>query len=195
MRAVATITAPSVEPVTLALAKEHTVLPAGNADDELLSLYLAAARERAEAYTGRRFITQTIEVRFDAFPAGRWLHLHVGPIQSISSVKYDDTDGAEQTLATSEYSADTLSPGGRILAVEDWPDTFDDGAHPVRVRLVAGYGDAPGDVPASIRHAILRMTAESFENRQETAIGTIVARMPQDAEYLLDPYRINLLAD
>jgi hypothetical protein len=56
--------AAEAEPVTLALLKAQARVD-GDAEDELLRLYASAARERVEAYTGRYFAAQTLELTFE----------------------------------------------------------------------------------------------------------------------------------
>lgn len=51
-------------------------------------------------------------------------------------------------------------------------------------------GYAPDSVPGPIRLAILRIVATHYENREDEVVGTVVARLSEDAKALLDPYRV-----
>jgi hypothetical protein len=63
------ITAPTVEPVTVAEAKEHLNIAAGvTADDSLLASYIKAARRHGENITRRAFVSTTFELVLDEFP-------------------------------------------------------------------------------------------------------------------------------
>jgi len=57
----------------------------------------------------------------------------------------------------------------------------------VSVQFVAGYGDAT-DVPAGIKHAVLLIVGDLYENR-ENAAPRGASSLPLTAERLLWPYR------
>lgn len=91
------ITAPAVEPVTVAEARAH--LYVGHSDDDaIIGAFIAAAREDCEHRTQRALVTQTWERTLDGFPAA--ISLPMAPLASVTSVKYIDGDGNEQTLCS-----------------------------------------------------------------------------------------------
>ena len=159
------ITAPTVEPVTLARAKLHLRVDVSD-DDELITAMIASARVSAEAKLQRAILPQTLELTLDEFP-GVWgpgtlltyrhqatlparlgaIELPGGPVSAVSSVKYLDLNGAEQTLvAGTDYQVDLRDDRfGRVLPVYggSWPTTRPD-INAVRVRYVAGWLDATG---------------------------------------------------
>lgn len=183
-----TITGPATEPISLVDAKAHC--HAGDDEDTIITLYIAAARERAEFITGRRFITQTVERVLDSFPAGD-IELPGSPIQSITSVKYlEAVAGVETTLANTEYRLDSDNEPGWLIPAygTEWPDTYDT-ALAVRVRYIAGWADA-ASVPANIRYALLVGIGEAYQNREE---GTAAKFDPCGAFInLLQKHRLNL---
>lgn len=147
------ITEPTAEPVSLSEVKEALRITF-NDHDALLSGYIVAARKHAEAFTGLRILSQTIDVSYDCFP-GDVVELYTWPISSISSVNYYDTGSpaTEQTLVVNtDYYADTTTPGGRVCVIDAWPAVADQ-PNAVRIRLVAGYADAEL-VPQTIKEAI-----------------------------------------
>lgn len=183
------ITAPSVEPVTLAEAKLQCKVDADlTADDALIDGLIAAVREQAEHEIGGALVTQTWERTLDAFPvAGGAIELGMPPVQSITSVKYLDAAGAEQTLVNTAYTLDAVAAPGWVLpaAGTDWPATGDY-ANAVRVRFVAGYGAAAA-VPAAVKAWMLLHIAEWYANREA---GSDKAREPlPHAARLLDRAR------
>ena len=192
------ITAPAVEPVTLAEAKAHLRVD-HTAEDALIAMYLQAARQDCEEWTARAFVTQTWELVLDKFPADEIL-LPRPPLQSVESVKYDDAAGQETTLATTEYDVDSASqPGWVVPVTTGWPTSTFEGINSVRIRYVAGYlmPDSPADltsaIPGSIKAAILLHLGRLYENREDVVVGTVVNAMPiGTAEYLLRPYRVAL---
>lgn len=132
-----TITAPAAEPVSLAEAKLHLRVDHA-ADDDLIEALIVSAREDAEHRIGRALVMQTLEQVLDAFPDA--IYLDMPPIQSVTSVKYLDTAGAEQTLNPSAYTADLDSAPGSIIPAYGaaWPSARDM-PNAVRARYVAGY--------------------------------------------------------
>ena len=109
------ITAPAIEPLTLADAKAHARVSVTD-DDALITAFIQAARERCENMLGRALITQTWEKVLDQFPTA--IQLSWPPIQSIVSVKYIDANGAQQTLAPANYVLDNAAePGWLVLTL------------------------------------------------------------------------------
>jgi uncharacterized phiE125 gp8 family phage protein len=182
------VAAPLEEPVSLAQAKAHLRVTVADEDAQVLAA-IFAAREHAETFTGRAFVTQTWELLLDAFPAGREIELPFPPLQSVTSVKYIDPDGAEQTFAAANYHVDAVSTPGRVRLKPTafWPSIADQ-PNAVTVRFVAGYGGTAA-VPFTIKAAILLVVGHLFEHREENQDFAVHA-MPLGAERLLWPHRI-----
>lgn len=181
------ITAPSVEPVTLAEAKLQCKVDADlTADDALISALISAVREQAEHEIGGALITQTWERTLDAFPSAE-IELGMPPVQSITSVKYLDAAGTEQTLVNTAYTLDAVAAPGWVLpaAGTDWP-AAGDYANAVRVRFVAGFG-AASSVPAAVKAWMLLHIAEWYAQR-EAGADKPRALLPY-ADRLLDRWR------
>lgn len=157
-------TGPASEPISLTEAKAQLRLEI-SADDDLVTDLIQGAREAVEDITKRQLITATWKLTLDAFPAE--IVLPLPPLQSVSSIKYYDTDGNQQTLSSSLYSVDTQSQPGRITPAygESWPDTRTIN-NAVEVNFVAGYGDAGSDVPMKIRQAMLLYITWGYEDRE-----------------------------
>lgn len=183
------ITAPAAEPVTLAEAKLHARVDT-SADDSLINVFIAAARQEAEHITGRALITQTWEQVLPAFADA--MELHLAPVASITSVKYLDGAGAEQTLAGTVYDLidEALPPRLVRKTGQSWPATFaaDDA---VRIRFAAGYGADGTFVPQPIRAWILVRVASLYAQREAFQSGISISEIPgRFTDSLLDPYRI-----
>lgn len=185
--AIKLIVPPVVEPVSLADARTQCRYD-GTENDTFLSSLIIAAREQAEHETGRALITQTRELVADSF-AG-YLLLRGSPIQSIVSVKYIDSDGAEQTMPSTDYVLDSDNEPGKLIPAygKGWPNIrVQESA--VRVRYICGYLTA-NDVPAGIKQWILLAVA-GFDAQRE-AIGNSQSFLLPDRFWhrLLDPYRL-----
>jgi uncharacterized phiE125 gp8 family phage protein len=185
------ITPPAAEPVTVDEAKASPSLRVATAtDDADIAVLITAAREIAEAITRRSLITQTLELVLDAFPSGG-INLYCPPIQSVTSIKYIDTDGVEQTLSSALYDLDSDTEPGMVAPAynESWPATRDQ-VNAVRVRYVAGYG-AAADVPAAIKTWIKMRAGTLYDNPQGLVVGQTVMNVPRDfIDGLLDAYRV-----
>lgn len=160
------IAAPEVEPVTLAEAKAQLRITTSDSDDMITAL-IQAARQQLDGNDGwlrRALVTQTWELTLDAFPC-REIRIPLPPLQSITSINYDDRDGLEQTVSASAYDVDAVGQPGWVVPVRGspWPVAMS-AINAVRIRFVAGYPpstDSPPDlrlnVPRPIKQAILLM--------------------------------------
>lgn len=183
------ITPPAEEPITLEEAKQHLRVEHA-AHDLLIGLYIQAAREHIDGkdgWLGRAIVSQTWELSLDTFPTNE-IQIPLPPLSTVSFVQYDDEDGFEQTIDAADY---TLDPAGWVVTAGDysWPSTLS-AINAVRVRFVAGYGDA-ADVPATIKAAILLMVGDLYAQRESFATGPASAvPMSTTVENLLAPLRV-----
>lgn len=182
-------TPPAAEPLSLTEAKLHLREPSA-ADDALVTALIAAARSQVENYVHRALITQTRELKLDCFPA--CIELPFPPVASVTSVKYTDLNGAEQTVAGGDLDTDVNSSPGRVQPAygSTWPSTRP-GFNAVRVRYVCGYGAAGSDVPEPLRYAMRLLLAHLYENREAVVIGTISSELPLGVAALLNPYIVS----
>lgn len=175
------ITAPSQQIPTADLRAHCRIT--GTDEDALLVGFLAGAVDLAEHYTQRAIGVQTLELALDEFPDGA-IAIERGPVVSITSVKYINEAGTEQTLSTSLYTLDDYSQTSWVIPAYDteWPDTRDV-ANAVKVRYQAG------SLPAAVKSALLLTTAHLWENRESTS-PTEVYELPMGAKALLDTVKV-----
>lgn len=158
-------------------------------NNNLLSAFCASARQFAETYTRRRFLTQTLELRRDRFGWGR-IDLETGPVRDIVKVSYLDGAGEWQDVPVSVYrlltSTEPASVGLRFG--QTWPVPLQE-PDSVAIQFRVGYGDDVSDVPADILHAVRLLAAHYYEHRDAMAkTGTVAAPFGVTAQ--LNPYRI-----
>lgn len=185
---VSVTTPPAAEPVSLAEARAHLNIAEGDeAYDTELGIYIAAARGTIENECGIRLVTQTVLLRCSSFCD--FERLPTAPISAITSVKYLDSDGAEQTLAASVYESVLagLEPEVRLKINQTWP-TIRPVRDAVRIVAIAGYGAAAA-VPEPIKQAMLLMIGDWFRNREDSSAERL-AELPLGAARLLVNYRI-----
>lgn len=172
------ITPPAVEPVTLTQAKQHARIPYPDSD-ELISLYISAARDRIERYLRRSLITQTWDFICDWGPA--WLTLPKPPLQTVVGVYTTDLANNETTVPTTTYFVDPATDLVALNIGNVWP--LHRGKSGFRVRHTSGFGDTPSSVPVAIRKEILSLVAQ-FDDIRETT------DLPLITQASLKPYRI-----
>lgn len=182
------IAAPAVEPVLLTDAKTQLAIDDTDSDT-VLTRRCTSAREWAENFLQGALISQTWELVLDAFPYGP-IPIGRPPLQSVTSIKYLDADGVQQTLDAADYVVDIDSDPGRVYPAygKSWPSTQSI-ENAVRIRFVAGYGDAGADVPNPIKEAILIAIGHWTNYQSSDEYGVTMTRVPFAAEALLQPYR------
>lgn len=153
------------------------------ADDAMLDAFLLTAQEYCEHYTGRAFGEQVVELALDEFPPGS-IALPHGPVGSITSIKYIDTAGVEQTLSNTLYTLDDYGiQHWAVPAFEtEWPDTMAV-ANAVKVRYAAGF------FPPAARSAMLLLVAHYYANREASA-PTALVELPLGATSLLNTVKV-----
>lgn len=174
-------TAPASEPVTANDIKNQLELDVSDTSkDTQIELYITAARELVEEYTGLALITQTWKLTLDHWPGGReqwWdgaikdlissgrqsnVLLPRYPLQSIDSITADDV----AVTVADVFIIDTTQKPGRLVIKRGaaWPVILTN-AKGIEITYTSGYGASESDVPAAIRLAIIQMAAYMFERR------------------------------
>ncbi len=180
---------PIVEPITLADAKAHLRVDS-SAEDALIQSLIMASRLHIEAALDLALITQTWRFQLDRWPRARSLNLPLRPVQSLTAVKVFDADDESEALTTAAFILDgTASPARLILSGRASLPLPGRAANGIEIDFVAGYGDAPADVPQPICQALLLLTAHWYENREPVEIGAAATVIPSPVSDLLSPYR------
>ena len=195
MSALTIVTAASAPVLSLDEAKSHLRVDISD-DDTLIQAFVSAATQHAEMFMRRALITRTYDYWLDAWPEERWLRLPMPPLQSVTEIAYYDEDDTEATLSADDYLVDAKSTPGRVLLRNDasWPSVTLRVANGVRVRFVAGYGDAASDAPEDIRNAIRLLTGHFYENREAVvSTGAVPKELPFAVRALLWPYRVEVV--
>jgi uncharacterized phiE125 gp8 family phage protein len=162
------VTAPAALPISVAEAKEQMRVE-GNDDDTIIERLVnaAVAFVDVQGVLGRAMITQTW---------GEWLApnpstvmLSLGPVQSVSAIKYYDIDGVLQTATLADFNV--FGTPNRITITpktgKAWPitQTRDDA---IKIEYVIGYGSTSASVPQTVRHGLMMLVAHWYENRETT---------------------------
>lgn len=188
MAAITTTVLPEDEPVSLPLAKAHLRID-HDTEDALILTWIKAAREYAELYTGRRFVTQTVLMKLSCWPHDRLIRLPFGPddITEITAFTYLDSNGVEQTLTGADYQVELSASPPVIypLPYAVWPPLELDRLYPISITMTVGAN--PPSVPAAVKSAMLLAMAYWEENRGGEGGEVSTARgLPAGALRLLD---------
>jgi len=169
MAALSVITAPVEYPVSLEEAKGQCRITS-TAHDILIDRLVAAATSLVQTMTGTLLCQQTVRLDLDGFPCGD-IDLSLYPVQSITSIKYDDTSDDEQTLvANTDYWVSLAGMYPKVTPVTVWPYAMLGKPASVRITMVVGYSDV-NNIPEDLRHAILVKVKELYDHSGETILG------------------------
>ncbi len=203
MQSLTLVTGPTLEPVTLTELKVTARISTED-EDALLQTYIITAREAAEQFTKRAFLTQTFRMTLD-LPCGkmdgylgegvydlpvtalygalpRTIQLMRPPIATIVSVTTYDTSNAATVFSSDDYYLDTA--GGRLVLNNDasWPSDMRQIAA-IAIQYTAGYGATVNTVPQCARTAITMHAMRMYDER-------IICEMPEQCQRLLKPLRV-----
>lgn len=196
------ITPATAEPISLALARKQCKIDAElvgsplelfHEDDELLEVYITAAREWCEDYLGLLIAPTVVEIRLSDFDGD--ITLESGPVLFVNSIAYTDADGVDQVVDDALYALDTTGQVAVVRLVEDaeWP-TSDGSNDNISVMYSIGYsavGDSPQDapLPKRIKVAMLLIVAHLNKNREET-VERALSNIPMGVRSMLGPLKL-----
>lgn len=200
------VTAPTVEPITVAQVKAQAVIQTTDWDTTLLPMFIAAVREHLDGrdgVLGRALVQQTWDLKLDELEGE--IRIPLPPLKSITSVKYLDGNGVEQTLSSDLYQVVGVGSGWPATIIpaygQCWPVTYEV-PESVTIRFVAGYDadtgtppDLTAHIPARIKMAMTMLCADLFKYR-ETLTPANLTEVPSyvAASRLLSPYEVHFWA-
>lgn len=188
------VTPPTTLPVTRTLVKAQLDI-AHTEKDTLIDGLIAAAVSYLDGWTGilgRCLEEQTWRQDDDTF--WRCFPLPLAPVISITSVKYDDAAGVEQTVDSASYELLTKDDGCSFVRMVDAfaiPSLHAETGPRVRVAYKAGWAQSGGasTVPDAIKQAMFLLIRHWFDNPTAVIVGTSAQVMPMAVDALLAPWR------
>ncbi len=180
---------PTIEPVTLAEAKDHLRVTAEDTtQDVIVQSLIPRARATIEDQTLRQLLAATYRRSFGCWPRER-IDLPRPPLQSVTSITYVDLNGVTQTLPTTEYQVVDDPEGAYIVPayLKVWPvPRYQPEA--VVVTFVAGYENAAA-VPGPLRQAVLLLVEHLFiQTSPVVDTGAVPQELPWTIKQLIAPY-------
>lgn len=180
--------------VSTADAKEHLAVLHSDHDTLIASL-VAYATELVQNMASIQVPQKTLRVTLQGFPTDEII-LPRPPVQSITSVKYYDSDNTLQTWATDQWDSDLYVDSPWVPSVVNtricpasgvtWPTVYTR-LVPVQINYVAGW-KAAADVPGPLIQAIKIILGDLYDNREDVVIGRPVANL-HIIEKLVSTYR------
>lgn len=179
---------PSIEPISLDEAKAQlNISPSFTSDDDFINSCVTAARMWIEMRTGRSLITQTRVQYMDEFPFIRPIEILYGNVQSVTNVKYYDTNDSLQTVDASDYWLHVNGHVPVLVVKNSWPGTSERPAA-VEITSVNGYGNAGTDVPEPLKKAIKLLVSHLYQNRTPEVEGVSLGKLEFNIEQWISHY-------
>jgi uncharacterized phiE125 gp8 family phage protein len=158
-------------PVPLEDARQQLRMDELAHDDAYVEGLIYAQCSYVENQYACALLSKTIEEYHSEFPVfiSDPLWLRIAPFQSITSVKYVDSDGAEQEWSSSEYDTKIMKSGAFIIPKPafSWPTDLADRPDAVKVTYEAGYGSTPASIPRFVTLGILSRVGRAYTQRED----------------------------
>lgn len=163
---------PSDTPVSLDEAKSQCrIVPSDTTHDALLTRLIHESTRSIETLTGGKLAEQSVRLELDGFPKGK-VDLGVYPVNSITSVVYDDGDNVETAMILgTDYWQSLSGLYPFICPVTTWPATKYGKPASVRITMSVGYytgSPVTSAAPDDLKHAVLIRVKEYFDNAGES---------------------------
>ncbi len=174
-------TKPTILPLNVSDVQEYLRLD--NDDDvNTVTDLIETARDIAQEYTNRTFITTEYVLLYDRLPSAKicdnnYIKLIKGSIINVSEVKVFNDDATTEVLVDYILTHDNMS--GRLYPSLECGWTTDKVLqlrNAVQITYTAGYGTARGDVPAGLKNAMMQLIAFLYESREGGEIPATIMR-------------------
>jgi uncharacterized phiE125 gp8 family phage protein len=182
----------ATEPVTLEKARLQLRIVADSDgspyDDWLEQIGIPAAREWCEGYSGLSIGAKTLELATAGFPTGG-IPLLYGPVTSVISVTYTDTDGVDVVMTPSDFEYDQYAQVVNPPFGESWP-AAQASPNSVRIQYTVGF-DEHNAMPFGVLAAMLLIIGHLDANRENSS-PVQISEIPTGAQNFLDQVRVRL---
>jgi len=158
---------PTTEAVSLKDVKDYLRVEHDDEDNQITTM-MYAATALIEKYLNRGLITQTWQIVVSRYPLCNNIKLLYGPIQSITSVTSNLSDGTQSIMPNTDYilTGKDQSPRVTLGYSKVWPTATLQPRDGVVIEYITGFGDVADDVPVNIRQGLLATIASMYEDRE-----------------------------
>ena len=201
--------------VSLAEAKQHLRVTASD-DDSYISGLISMAVDACSNYLGYSIRKGTAKYGFDSFtgspalinpvnglniPSGNYLRVN-SRVLSLVSVSYVNANQAVTAFSGSDWitAPDPMGNYSRNIFINTSPASITDDTIKYIVEVSEGFNpvgtssvDPDTIFPMGIKHAALLLVGQYYDNRNAIVVGTIQSKISLGFEYLLDPYKIQII--
>lgn len=165
-------------------------------EDDLLNDLIETSRGHVEDITSRALLSQTWDYYLDEFPSEDYFKLPFGNLQTVTHLKYTDSDGDQTTMTvTTEYIVETNGDQcGRIVLPygESWPSFTAYPSNPIVCRFVCGWTTA-ALVPSRIRTAVKMICAKMYQSPGDDVVG--LAQTVVENKFFMNLLNSSILRD
>jgi uncharacterized phiE125 gp8 family phage protein len=186
------------EPLTVEEGKLRAGLDwvVGDERDALMAAFIAAARQKVEADTGRAIVLTYRDVSYDWLPNLYAIPLPWPsvPLQAVESITYHTAGGIATVVPVTVYEYDLVQGVIGLAPAGSWPtgDLQNFGAWVLRI--LSGY-PTKAAIPPLLLHAVGLLTAHyATAGRDLVTVGTIVSSTPYGYEDAIAPFRLEAVA-
>lgn len=201
---------PATLPVTLDTFKAHIKIT-NNLEDALLTLYLKAAVEFAERYTGRDLITRTYITFRDFFPgpsqhegyyafgsvpngnsniipsfvSNVGFEIRKSPLQEVDQITYvRASDGSTIVVDSSIYYFTTETDYSELLLKDskEWPNDSNNQLQNIQITFKSGFANDETGIEACWQIAILNHAASLEANRGDCSDSSCMKLLPANSK-------------
>lgn len=184
---------PTVEPITLARAKEHLRID-HDEEDTNIEAAITAARQYAETHTGHYFMEQTVRLKLCEWPCDGVIRLEpfgANEVTAIEAFTYLDVNGDEQDVDAADYQTE-FSTNPPIIAPAPsaswvWPLLEQWRLYPITIDLTVGKATAD-ELDRRIGQAMLLCLGYWDADRGDADLAQAAGSLglPAGAKRLLD---------
>lgn len=184
-------TAPIFAPVELAQFKRNLRIGTQDEDDDSQDLYLQEILDNVidEVQTdiGRQLARATYIMYLDDFPSED-LPITLGPVNTISTVKYYNSSNTLTTMSSADYLLDNVLLTGRMRFLNTY-SVYSERLNGVEIEFTNGWATA-AEIPKDIKDAIVLLATDRYLNPENQMLNFGMSVRQTAAERKLRKYRV-----
>ena len=170
--------------IGLEAVKTHLRLLGYDDENSLVASYVDSACEFIFQRTWKVIQSASYTAYLDKFESD--VTIKMNPVTALSSIKYYDVDGVQQTMVNgTDYYYSLNGNFARIHFINE-PTLEDNRYDAIEIAFTAGYSNQ-FDIPDDLIHCLKILVADAFNNRNSQTAGMSVNenKIPQSVDMIL----------